>query len=151
MIKFDIEKYSQWGEDIKELTKLHYDEVAVNKDVIPLDPDWDRYKYLCDNNLLLCITARDEKKLVGYSIFFITKHIHYKSTTYATNDVLYLHPNYRKGSLGLKLIKISEKFLKEINADKILWHIKFNKDFRSILHRLGYVDEDVIVGKIIKD
>jgi hypothetical protein len=62
-----------------------------------------------------------------------------------------LHPDYRAGMLGLRLIKESEKILKEKKVDKILWHIKFNKDFRIILHRLGYVDEDVIVGKIIKD
>ena len=88
---------------------------------------------------------------MGYSIFFITNHLHYKSTVYANNDLLYLHPDYRKGSMGLKLIKASEKFLKDKKVDKILWHIKFNKDFRILLHRLGYVDEDVIVGKIIKD
>jgi len=151
MIKFNIEKYSQVNEDIKELIKLHYDEIAVDKDVIPLDPDWDRYKNLCETNVLTIVTARDEGKLVGYSIFFITNHLHYKSTKYANNDLLYLHPDYRRGTTGIKLIKASEKFLLDKKVDKILWHIKFNKDFRILLHRLGYVDEDVIVGKIIKD
>ena len=151
MINFDVEKYAQVNEDIKELIKLHYEEIAVNKDVIPLDPDWDKYKHLCDSGLLVIITARDESKLIGYSIFFITNHLHYKSTKYANNDLLYLHPDYRAGMLGIRLIKQSEKILKEKKVDKILWHIKFNKDFRIILHRLGYVDEDVIVGKIIKD
>jgi hypothetical protein len=32
-----------------------------------------------------------------------------------------------------------------------LWHIKFAKDFRHILYRLGYCDEDAIVGKILRD
>mgnify|MGYP003345974306 FL=1 len=80
MIKFGVEKYHQVCEDIKELIKLHYEEIAVNKDVIPLDPDWDNYKNLCDKNILMIITARDEGRLVGYSIFFITNHLHYKST-----------------------------------------------------------------------
>ena len=151
MINFDVEKYAQVNEDIKDLIKLHYEEIAVNKDVIPLDPDWDKYKHLCDNELLITITVRDEGKLIGYSIFFITNHLHYKSTKYANNDLLFLHPDYRAGMLGLRLIRESEKILKEKKVDKILWHIKFNKDFRIILHRLGYVDEDVIVGKIIKD
>ena len=34
---------------------------------------------------------------------------------------------------------------------KVLWHIKVNNDFRLILHRMGYVDEDIMVGKILKD
>lgn len=151
MIKFGVERYSQVNEDIKELIKLHYDEIAVNKEDIPLDPDWDRYKLLDDKGLIMIITARDEGKLVGYSIFFISNHLHYKSTVYANNDLLYLHPDYRKGLTGIKLIKTSEIYLKQRGVAKIMWHIKFNKDFRILLHRFGYVDEDVIVGKIIKD
>lgn len=151
MIKFGVERYHQVSEDIKELIKLHYEEIAVNKDVIPLDPDWDKYKSLCDNGLLMIITARDEGKLIGYSIFFITNHLHYKSTVYANNDLLYLHPDYRRGSLGIKFIKTSEIYLKQKGVAKIMWHIKFNKDFRVLLHRMGYIDEDIIVGKIIKD
>ena len=80
MIKFGVERYSQVNEDIKELIKLHYDEIAVNKEDIPLDPDWDRYKLLDDKGLIMIITARDEGRLVGYSIFFISNHLHYKST-----------------------------------------------------------------------
>ena len=151
MIEFGVEKYHQVSEDIKELIKLHYEEIAVNKDVIPLDPDWDRYKQLDDNGLILTVTARDDGKLIGYAIFFVTSHLHYKSTYYANNDLLYLHPDYRKGLVGVRLITISEKYLKEKGVTKIMWHIKINKDFSRLLHHLGYVDEDIIVGKIIKD
>jgi GNAT superfamily N-acetyltransferase len=151
MIKFGVERYYQVSEDIKELIKLHYEEIAVNKDVIPLDPDWDRYKALDDSGLIMTVTARDEGKLIGYAIFFVTSHLHYKSTVYANNDLLYLHPDYRKGLVGVRLITISEGFLKQRGVTKIMWHIKFNKDFSRLLHHLGYVDEDIIVGKIIKD
>jgi GNAT superfamily N-acetyltransferase len=151
MIEFGVEKYHQVSEDIKDLIKLHYEEIAVNKDVIPLDPDWDRYKQLDDKGLILTVTARDDGKLIGYAIFFVTTHLHYKSTYYANNDLLYLHPDYRKGLIGVRLITLSEKYLKEKGVTKIMWHIKFNKDFSRLLHHLGYVDEDIIVGKIIKD
>ena len=151
MVKFGLESFNQTRQDIEYLLKLHYDEIALNKDVIPLDPDWDKYKKLFDLNQLAIFTVRDEGKLVGYSIFFVTSHLHYKSTIYANNDLLYLHPNYRKGSLGIKLLKSSEIYLKQKGVAKIMWHIKFNKDFRVLLHRMGYIDEDIIVGKIIKD
>ena len=151
MIKFGVERYHQVSEDIKELIKLHYEEIAVNKDVIPLDPDWDRYKALDDSGLIMTVTARDDGKIIGYAIFFVTSHLHYKSTIYANNDLLYLHPDYRKGMTGIRLITLSEGFLKQRGVAKIMWHIKFNKDFSRLLHHLGYVDEDIIVGKIIKD
>jgi GNAT superfamily N-acetyltransferase len=151
MIEFGVEGFDQARSEIKGLISLHYEEIALNKEVIPLDPDWDRYKTLIANKLAYLITARDDGKLIGYSIFFVTNHLHYKSTLYANNDLLYLHPNYRKGMIGPRLIQYSEQFLKALGVSKILWHVKFNKDFTRILHHMGYVDEDIIVGKIIKD
>jgi hypothetical protein len=43
----------------------------------------------------------------------------------------------------------AEQQLKERGVDKVVWHIKFHHDFRPILHRMGYGDEEVIVGKIL--
>jgi hypothetical protein len=151
MVTYQVETYEQVVSDIQELIKLHYEEIALNKQDIPLDPDWKRYKMLSDNNMLFVITARDNGTLVGYSVFFITQHMHYNSTKMASNDVLYLLPEYRKGMTGIKLIKASELELNKINVTKVLWHIKFHKDFRNILYRMGYKDEDAIVGKILKD
>ena len=150
-MEFQVESFDDVKDDIKYLLDLHYNEIALDKEVIPLDPDWDKYRNLYNLGILKIITARDEGKIVGYSIFFVNAHLHYKSSIYANNDLLYLHPEYRKGSLGIKLIKYSEKVLRDLGVTKILWHIKFNKDFRLLLHRLGYIDEDVIVGKIVKD
>jgi GNAT superfamily N-acetyltransferase len=151
MVTYQVETYDQVVPDIKELIKLHYDEVALHKESIPLDPDWARYKVLEDNGMLFIATARDQSQLVGYSVFFVTRHMHYNSTLMASNDILYLHPDYRQGMSGIKLIKFSESELKKRNITKVLWHIKFQKDFRKILYRMGYVDEDAIVGKILKD
>jgi GNAT superfamily N-acetyltransferase len=138
-------------EDIKPLLDLHYAELTMHKEHIKLDPDWKRYELLAKSGNLVVITARDADKLVGYSVFFITNHMHYQQNKMANNDVLFLHPDYRKGTTGIKLIKESEAILKKMGIIKILWHIKFAKDFRNILYRMGYVDEDAIVGKILKD
>jgi hypothetical protein len=151
MLSYQVETFDQVVPDIHELIKLHYDEIALHKEAIPLDPDWDRYKNLENLDMLFIATVRDEGKLVGYSVFFITRHMHYNSTLMASNDILYLHPDYRHGMSGIKLIKFSESQLKKLNVTKVLWHIKFQKDFRKILYRMGYVDEDAIVGKILKD
>jgi hypothetical protein len=149
MVTYQVETYEQVVPDIQELIKLHYEEIALNKQAIPLDPDWNRYKMLSDNNMLCIITARDDSRLIGYSIFFINQHMHYNSTKVASNDVLYLLPEYRKGMAGIKLLKVSEQELKKINVTKVVWHIKFHKDFRNILYRMGYNDEDAIVGKLL--
>jgi hypothetical protein len=152
MITYQVEKIKQIKDELHSLLRLHYEEIALDRDHIPLDPDWERYEALCDRGNLFVATARnEEQQLIGYSIFFVLNHLHYKSTLVASNDVLYLHPDYRKGTTGIKLIKISESELKRMGVTKICWHIKFHKDFRNILYRMGYKDEDAIVGKVLKD
>jgi GNAT superfamily N-acetyltransferase len=148
-----VEPYSdQLVEEIKPLIQMHYDEIALHKEVIPLDPDWDRYAAIDSTGNLLIVTARtNEQELIGYAVFFITPHIHYKSTIVAHNDILYLHPEYRRGRTGIRLLKDSETACRHLGVDKILWHIKFAKDFRHILYRFGYCDEDAIVGKILRE
>ena len=112
-MKIELEAYTnRLIEDIKPLLELHYQELTLNKEYIVLDPDWTKYKTLADANKLVVVTARDLDRLVGYSVFFITNHMHYQQNVFAMNDVLYLHPDYRKGSLGIKFIKASEIYLK---------------------------------------
>lgn len=137
--------------ELKPLLELHYQELTLHKDHIKLDPDYEKYLQLAKSDMFVMITARDNGVLVGYSAWFITNHIHYRSSKMANNDVLFLHPDYRKGMTGVRLIRRSEEILKELGIIKIMWHIKFARDFRKILYRMGYEDEDAIVGKILKD
>lgn len=131
------------------LLTSHYNELTLNKHAIKLNPDWDRYFELESKNKFHCFTARNDSVLVGYSAFFVDSHIHYRDLLVAANDVLFLREDLRLGTTGIRLIKFSEQQLKLLNVNKITWHVKFAKDFRVILHRMGYSDEDTIVGKIL--
>jgi GNAT superfamily N-acetyltransferase len=135
--------------EVQYLLQQHYDELTLNKQAIKLNPDWDRYFRLADEGKFITITARMKNELVGYSGFFFDYHIHYKDLKVATNDVLFLRKDFRQGMLGVRLLKYSEKVMKELGANKITWHIKHSNDFRPILHRMGYADEDIIVGKLL--
>jgi len=147
-MKFQKEILYMVMEDIEYLLKLHYQELTLHKEHIALDPDWERYADLERAGKLLIFTARDEERLVGYSVFFINNHIHYKNNLFAVNDVLFLHPEYRKNSCGPRLIKFCDEEVSKLGKVKITWHVKVSRDFRPILHRLGYVDEEVICGKM---
>ena len=149
MITYQSESYFTARDD--GLIQMHYDEIALHKEVIPLDPDWNRYDLLEAAQDLACITARDDGKMIGYSVFFLQNHIHYKSTRMAFNDVLYLHPDYRKGRTGIKLIQHSEDHLKWLGIKKVVWHIKKANDFSPILQRMGYGSEEVVMAKILGD
>jgi len=136
--------------EMEPLLEDHYQELTLHKDKIKLDPDWDLYDKLEKSKQFYLLTARDEStgQLIGYSAWFVKPHIHYKNTIVAANDVLFLHKEHRQGMTGIRLIKYSEQEMKKY-AHKITWHVKSENDFRPILHRMGYIDEDLILGKML--
>lgn len=149
MIDLKQELLCEAVEEMQPLLELHYQELTCHKDQIKLEPDWKRYAELEQQGVFVLFTAREHGHLVGYSAFFLTPHIHYAQTRVAINDVLFLHPDHRKGRTGIKLIRHSEQALKAMGMQKITWHIKFSHDWRTILHRMGYLDEEVSVGKML--
>lgn len=149
-ITYATETVGQVRRDIEPLLELHYDEVAMHKDAISLAPDWARYQTLEDADRLMAFTARDDGKLIGYSVWFMDMHIHYAGALIGVNDVIFVHRDYRKGcSAGTDLILYSEKMLKQIGVNKAVWHIKFDHDWSAILRRRGYTAEDFTMGKIL--
>jgi hypothetical protein len=150
-LKLQIEPLYNIITEVQDLLMQHYEELTLNKQYIKLKPIWNRYFELESQNKFITITARIDNELVGYSGFFLDNHIHYGELKVATNDVLFLRKDARQGTTGIKLLKYSEKVMKELGANKITWHIKYGNDIRPILHRMGYADEDVIVGKFLNN
>ena len=135
--------------EVQDLLVQHYEELTLNKQYIKLKPVWSRYLALEAEGKFITVTARIAGELVGYSGFFLDRHIHYEDLIVATNDVLFLRKDLRQGMTGIRLIKYSEGTMRDFGANKITWHIKYSNDIRPILHRMGYADEDVIVGKLL--
>lgn len=149
-ITFAAETVDEVRHDIEPLLEKHYDEVALHKDAISLAPDWSRYSMLEKDGRLMAFTAREDGRLIGYSVWFFDMHIHYRGALIATNDVIFVDKEYRRGTnAGTDLILYSERMLKQIGVTKALWHIKFDHDWSAILRRRGYAAEDFTMGKIL--
>lgn len=149
-VEFAVEKYEDVIGEIRPLLELHYEEIASFRDKVPLDPDYERYRQAEEMGRLLIIAARREGALVGYSIFFLSPHMHYQSTVFAMNDIVFLHPDERSGGTGVRLIKESERIVRERGAALISWHIKPVNDFSPLLERLGYVHHEIIMAKLLE-
>jgi hypothetical protein len=128
--------YPFWDE-AQEMFKLHYDEIAQNKNAIKLDPDVSKYKALFQFNALNVYTARDNGKLVGYGVFVVSGHLHYKTSLTAESDLLYIHPDYRKGMAGYKLVKFCHGKLHDSGVQRIMWRMKPHRNFSRLIERLG--------------
>jgi len=138
MIEFQEEALIDILDELKPLLTEHWEEIALYKDKIKLSPDYERYLMADDVGVLHILTARDDEKLIGYFISFVQPHVHYMDNTFAINDVLFIHPSYRKGSVGYKLFKHAEKSLKAIGVDVIMIHAKVKRDFKPLMDKLGY-------------
>ena len=144
MITYQVEKFTDVIPEFKNIIEQHCDEISLyNKEIAPLDPDWELYKNMDKANLLFTYTVRNESRLIGYYVSVVIKHLHYKQTLVSDCDVFYLLPEYRKGLIGYRLILWAEKELEKIGVKIIILSAKFNKPLESLAKRLGHKPLDL--------
>ena len=148
-LEFKQEFINDVKAEIVNLIDLHWEEIALNKDVIKLNPDWKSYYNLEDNNKLKIFTARYDNALIGYFIVIIYVNLHYKDHLFASNDILYLHPDYRKGFAGIKLIKYAEQCIKEDGVSVMTINVKEHKSFGLVLERLKFNAIETVYSKVL--
>jgi GNAT superfamily N-acetyltransferase len=135
-------------DEIKLIIGMHYDELCVTKE-FPLDPDWDHYEKLTNAGLIRTITVRNEKELIGYMVFFVRPHNHYKTCKTAFEDLYFVKPEYRKGRVGIKMFQYAEEALKRIGVNRIVVHTKIHSDNSRLLEYLDYHQTDKLFTKIL--
>lgn len=127
-----------------DLLREHWEEVALNKAVMVLEPDEERYQKLEADGTFFALGAFCDGELAGYSGNFITQHIHYASLCYANNDVLFVAKQHRNSPLGLRLIRETEIEARRRGARMMSWHAKENTPLANILPRMGKRIQDII-------
>lgn len=137
-VNYQQEFLVQVENDIRPLLEEHWQEIALNRDKIKLNPDWEMYHYLESKDLLKIFTAREGDKLVGYFVVVTSYNLHYKDHIFAVNDVIYLHPDYRKGRTGIKLIQFAEKCLQQDGVSVLTINTKVHRPFDVVMKFLGF-------------
>jgi len=133
----------------QELTPLiagHYVEISHYKD-IECVPDWAHYERLDKADILKIFTVRRGDELVGYSVFFVAPHPHFKKSIQATEDLLYLDPDFRKGRMGHDFIAFCDKCLADDHVDVVYRHVTTKKDFSALLTRMEYDLVDLVYAR----
>lgn len=148
MYKFAVETYDQVVDDIRPLLKAHWQELATYHDV-PLDPDFEAYKTVDRAGSLRIFTVRSEDNaLVGYAIYFVRMHHHYKTTKWAISDIVLVAPEHRNVGLGHGLYDFLEDQLRAEGVQVIYTMAKLKHPELSMLLELrGHERNEVIHAK----
>jgi len=148
-IKYQQEFLATVKDEIVPLLNSHWEEIALNKDKIKLNPDWDAYDNLEQVDKLKIFTARDDNKLVGYFVVIVGVNIHYKDHLFASNDIIYLSPEHRKGFTGIRLIKFAEKCLKQDGISVLTINTKVHQPFDRLMDFLKFRKIERVYSKYL--
>lgn len=129
-----------------DLFEQHYQEVALDKNLLKLDANWDSYKIMESSGRLMAIGAFSGELLIGYSVNIVMQALHYAKLLFCQNDLLFVAREYRNG-VGRKLIQHTEKLARERGVHLMLWHAKQATTLDRLLPRLGYNVQDIIYSK----
>ena len=133
---------------VEQLLERHWQEVAFYKD-IPLAVDWEVYAAVEAAGRLRIFTARIAGELVGYCAYSVGPIPVHRSLRRASQDVLFLAPEHRKGRIGVQLLLFSERQLRDEGVQVVVQHSKARKDLDlgPLLERLGYEQVEAVWGK----
>jgi len=126
------------------LIEKHNLEVAHYQD-IPLNIDKNTYEKLEETGIVRCFIARQDGKIIGYSIFTINQNIHYKTSKQALQNAIFIDP--KKRGFGMKFIKWCDDELRKDDVQVVYHCVTARHDFGSGLKRLGYELVDFVYGK----
>ena len=147
---FIREKFEHVIKEVEPMLEDHYKEVAMYTDKIALDPDYTVYKELQKQDKLWWFTWREEGEIKGYNVFMVQPHPHYKSTTYAMNDIVYIAPEQRHSTETVEFFKHCEEVLRsEAKADVITYHMKVLKTFQTLMTALEFDHAEHLYSKYI--
>lgn len=155
-VRLKWEKFSDVILECKQLIIAHWKEVDIFHEDAPLLPDWKRYKQFEEAGMLFMMTARAGDRLVGYLTVLAYPHLHHKSTKWCTVDVMWLHPNYRVGWTGVRMIRHLERNMRKIGGKVIWFAVKehfVNRNKRNVgkvLQFLGYDAVETVYAKVLK-
>ena len=132
------ESFSDAQPGIESLARMHWDEIETTS--FPFDIDWALLQTLADAGALITVTVRDDQDVfVGYALYSISPMTHSAGVRVAISDSLYLRPDHRKGALGIRFLRESERILRDAGVDMIVQNVRTSSvKLAGVLERLNY-------------
>ena len=152
MITCAVESFTDRIDELKRLIPMHYEELALNKDKVPLSPQWDIYKARDAQGEVIFVVMREKGEMIGYFIGFIAPGLHYSTCLTCIMDIFYIRPDRRGAALpGVRLFRAVEEELKRRGVDR--WYVgsKTKADASALFEFLKFEKVETFYSKWIGD
>lgn len=149
-VTFHTEAWPDCVADISQHWVAHWNEVALHKDEIPLDPDFGEYQRLHDAGQIHCTVARSRGLCVGYAVLVIRRHLHYRTSLTGFFDLYYIDPRFRRGWTGVRLFRHAEAEMRRRGVERLFTGTKVSLDMSMIFKRLGWTETERVHTKLLK-
>lgn len=148
MVTIQREALFPFFDEAMPLFHRHWQEVSHYLD-IPLEPDRQVYEAADANGMLRVYTVRGANgDLYGYALFFVRRNPHYASSLQAVQDIVFVAPEYRQGTLGMRLLRVAETELWGEGVQAVYHHVKLaHPALGKVLERMGYQPVETIYTK----
>ena len=147
MITITVEKFADCWDDIVTLAKAHWEEsMQWQHGHQPFNPSKERYQAYEDAGCLVLFVVRDDGRYAGHGIMYVTPSMHTQALI-ATEDLMFLLPEYRKGGIGRKLYKFVEDTMWAMGVTEISVTAKPNSPASKLLESLGCTLVDLVYSK----
>lgn len=150
MITAAIEPYPDVIDTLKPMFPLHWEEVGIYKDKMPLNPRYHEYAQDHAAGRLIMPVARHNGKIIGYWPHFIAPNKHYDVLT-ATMDILYVDPHYRHTGAASMMFETVRRELKRRGV-KLWWAgSKNHKEIEGFLRLMGFEPQETYFSMWLGD
>lgn len=151
MLTAQVETLAQCLPELKVMFPAHWEELALNKDRVPLDPQYDVYEAREARGEVLCVTLRDRGDIRGYFVGFIAPGLHYRSCLTLTMDIYWTHPDIRGGTAAIRLFRTVEQEAKRRGVKRVFYGSKNHKDSSRLFAALRCEPVETYHSKWIGD
>lgn len=151
-MKAQEEKLTELKNELEEMFRIHWHDLALNKKKVALNIDWDQYEHLEQSGGLVTVTVRDpenEHDIVAYYVGYIHPGLHYKSCITCVTDVFYVHPLWRGEGVGTVLFKGVEDVLRARGVQRWICATKLHKPNGDFMDHMGFKAIETVHAKML--
>jgi GNAT superfamily N-acetyltransferase len=157
-IEFSREPLDDCFEEMGALVHDYFESTIADRDVPPLDFDWNHYHELDKLRRIVLVTARirditHARPLVGFVFYIVMNHPHHRTTKIAYCDLLAVRPEMRGMGIARNLMAKAEDYLRIAEVDRIIhsFRMTYANDESPLFPKLGYEPHEVAYQKVLAD